>query len=279
MKTDLLLVPMGATWAELRAAAVTAEEAGFDGLWTWDHLRDPDGGADSPVPEVWTVLSALAEATRRIMLGPLVLNVGSRHPGILANMAATLQEVSGGRLLLGIGAGGNRSLPYAPEYESIGLTVEPDGVRAARVAEACQVMKRLWAGDTSNFTGAHYRLTRPEGFLRPRPPVGAPPIVVGGFGPRMAGIAGRWADGFNTPARSPQLAELVRVGREAHRESGRDPAGFLVTVFTGLADGWLGRNSAPRAALEALGVARVILLVQPPYDLAKIREAGRRLGA
>jgi alkanesulfonate monooxygenase SsuD/methylene tetrahydromethanopterin reductase-like flavin-dependent oxidoreductase (luciferase family) len=277
MKTDLLLVPMGATWAELRAAAVTAEEAGFDGLWTWDHLRDPDGGADSPVPEVWTVLSALAEATRRIMLGPLVLNVGSRHPGILANMAATLQEVSGGRLLLGIGAGGNRSLPYAPEYESIGLTVEPDGVRAARVAEACQVMKRLWAGDTSNFTGAHYRLTRPEGFLRPGPPVGAPPIVVGGFGPRMAGIAGRWADGFNTPARSPQLAELVRVARDAHRASGRDPAGFLVTVFAGLADGWLSKSSAPRAALEALGVARLILLVQPPYDLARIRAAGRRL--
>ena len=68
MKTDLLLVPMGATWAELRAAAVTAEEAGFDGLWTWDHLRDPDGGADSPVPEVWTVLSALAEATRATRL-------------------------------------------------------------------------------------------------------------------------------------------------------------------------------------------------------------------
>ena len=277
MKTDLLLVPMGATWAELRAAAVTAEEAGFDGLWTWDHLRDPDGGADSPVPEVWTVLSALAEATRRIMLGPLVLNVGSRHPAILANMAATLQQVSGGRLLLGLGAGGSRSLPYAREYESIGLTVEPDGVRAARVAEACQVMKRLWAGDTSNFTGAHYRLTRPEGFLRPGPPVGAPPIVVGGFGPRMAGIAGRWADGFNTPARSPQLAELVRVARDAHRASGRDPAGFLVTVFAGLADGWLSKGSAPRAALEALGVARLILLVQPPYDLARIRAAGRRL--
>jgi alkanesulfonate monooxygenase SsuD/methylene tetrahydromethanopterin reductase-like flavin-dependent oxidoreductase (luciferase family) len=279
MKTDLLLIPMGATWAALRAAAVAAEEAGFDGLWTWDHLRDPDGGGDSPVPEAWTVLSALAEATRRIMLGPLVLNVGSRHPGILANMAATLQQVSGGRLLLGIGAGGSRSLPYAREYESIGLTVEPDGVRAARVAEACQVMKRLWAGDPADFTGAHYRLVRPDGFLRPGLAVGAPPIVVGGFGPRMAGIAGRWADGFNTPARSPQLAELVRVARHAYRESGRDPARFLVTVFAGLADGWLGKSSGPRAALEALGVARLILLVQPPYDLTKIREAGRRLTA
>ena len=103
--------------------------------------------------------------------------------------------------------------------------------------------------------------------------------MVGGFGPRMAGIAGRWADGFNTQARHPQLAELVRVARDAHRESGRDPAGFLVTVFTGLADGWLSAGSAPRAGLEALGVARLILLVQPPYDVGKIREAGRRLMA
>ena len=138
-------------------------------------------------------------------------------------------------------------------------------------------MKRLWAGDPSDFAGAHYRLVRPDGFLRPGPAVGPPPIVVGGFGPRMAGIAGRWADGFNTPARSPQLAELVRVARDAHRESGRDPAAFLVTVFAGLADGWLNKSSAPRAALEALGVARLIQLVEPPNDHARIREAGRRL--
>ena len=100
MKTDLLLMPMGGRYRDMREAAIAADEVGFDGVWTWDHLRDPSGGAASRVPEVWTVLSALAEATRRIMLGPLVLNVSSRHPGLLANMTATLQGVSGGRLLL-----------------------------------------------------------------------------------------------------------------------------------------------------------------------------------
>ncbi len=70
------------------------------GLWTWDHSRDPDGGSDTGVPEAMTVLAALAEVTKRIMLGPLVLNVANRHPGLLANMAATLQQVSGGRLVL-----------------------------------------------------------------------------------------------------------------------------------------------------------------------------------
>ena len=274
MKTDLLLMPMGAAYSDMRRAAVAAEEAGFDGLWTWDHLRDPEGGVRSRVPEVWTVLSALAEVTRRVALGPLVLNVSNRHPGLLANMAATLQEISGGRLLLGIGAGGNRRLPYAVEQEALGLEIEPDRVRAERVAGASQVLRRLWSGDESNFDGTHYRLSRPSGFLRPNPP---PPIIVGGFGPRMAAIAGRHADGFNTQAAHPQLAELVRVARDEHAAAGRDPARFVVTVFGGLRESYLRPDSAARASLERLGVERVILLMEPPFDTARLREAGRLL--
>jgi alkanesulfonate monooxygenase SsuD/methylene tetrahydromethanopterin reductase-like flavin-dependent oxidoreductase (luciferase family) len=112
MKTDILLIPMSARWSEMRAAAVAAEDAGFDGLWTWDHLRDPDAAAGVGVPEAMTVLAALAEVTRRINLGPLVLNVANRHPGMLANMAATIQQVSGGRLPRSR-RGGSRRLPYA----------------------------------------------------------------------------------------------------------------------------------------------------------------------
>ena len=274
MKTDLLLMPMSARWADMRAAAVAAEEAGFDGLWTWDHLRDPDGADQPGVPEAMTVLAALAEVTRRVILGPLVLNVSNRHPGLLANMAATLQQVSGGRLIVGIGAGGHRRLPYAAEQQMLGLAVEPDAVRAARVAEAAQVMQRLWRGDRGSFTGAHYRLDRPQGYLRADPP---PPIVVGGFGPRMAGIAGRHADGFNTPAGHPSLAGLLTTAREAFRASGRDPDRFLATVFAGLEPRWLRADSPDRAVLERLGVARLILLVSPPFDPGQIRGAGRLL--
>jgi alkanesulfonate monooxygenase SsuD/methylene tetrahydromethanopterin reductase-like flavin-dependent oxidoreductase (luciferase family) len=274
MKTDLLLMPMGGRYREMREAAVAAEEAGFDGLWTWDHLRDPDGGAASRVPEAWTVLSALAEVTKRVMLGPLVLNVSSRHPGLLANMAATLQEISGGRLLLGLGAGAHRRMPYAVEHEALGIAVERDGVRAERVAEAAQVMRRLWAGDRSSFDGTQYRLSNPSGFLRPDPP---PPIVVGGFGPRMAAIAGRHADGFNTQAAHPQLAELLRVARDEHAASGRNPSGFVATVFGGFRESYLRADAPARASLERLGVERLILLVEPPYDPARIRQAGRVL--
>jgi alkanesulfonate monooxygenase SsuD/methylene tetrahydromethanopterin reductase-like flavin-dependent oxidoreductase (luciferase family) len=262
MKTDLLLIPMSARWADLRAAAVAADEAGFDGLWTWDHLRDPDGDDGPGVPEAWTVLTALAEATRRVMLGPLVLNVANRQPGLLANMAATLQAVSGGRLLLGLGAGGHRRTPYAAEQAAIGQTIERDAVRAQRVVDAIGLMRRLWAGE--------------HGFLRPDP---APPIVVGGFGPRMAAIACRYGDGWNTQAMHPQLGDLVRIAREAHAASGREATRFVVTVFAGLEERWLRSDSRARQTLERVGVDRLILLVGPPFDQAAIRQAGRSLTA
>src|SRR4030095_5278806 len=88
MKTDLLLIPMSARWADMRAAALAAEGSGFDGSWPWDPLRDPDGAGEPGVPEAWTVLTALAEVTRRVMLGPLVLNVAHRHPGVRAKRGA-----------------------------------------------------------------------------------------------------------------------------------------------------------------------------------------------
>jgi len=273
VKTDVLLIPMGARWAEMRSAALAAEEAGFDGLWTWDHLRDPDGDP-AGVPECLTTLAALAEVTTRVTLGPLVLNVSSRHPGLLANMAATLQQISGGRLILGLGAGGSKQTPYAREQEALGLTVERDGVRAERVGEAAQVLRRLWSGDTTSFAGTHYRLDRPAGYLRADPP---PPIVIGGFGPRMAAIAGTHGDGFNTQARHPQLADLARIARDAHAASGRDPARFSLSVFAGLAPAWLRPDSESRATLTRHQVDRLILLIQPPYDASQIRAAGRLL--
>src|SRR6266403_3423160 len=239
MKTDLLLIPMGARFPDMRAAAIAAEEAGFDGLWTWDHLRDPDGGSGPGVPEAWTVLTALAEATQRISLGPLVLNVANRHPGVLANMAATFQAVSGGRLLLGIGAGGSQRTPYAAEQRAIGQSVERDEVRARKVVEAIELMRRLWSGHA--------------GFLKPESP---PPIIVGGFGPRMAAIAGRHGDGFNTQAMHPRLADLARGARDEHKAAGRDASPFVLTVFAGLDERWLAPDSGARQSLERFSVER-----------------------
>ena len=274
MQTDLLLMPFGATYSEMREAAVAAEHAGFDGIWTWDHLRDA-GGDSGQVPECLTVLTALAEVVPRVMLGSLVLNVANRHPGLLANMAATLQQVSGNRFLLGIGAGGGGDLPYAAEQTMRGLPVPPDPVRRQQVAEAVQVIKRLWAGDRSDFDGRHYQLRRPSGFPRPAVP---PPLIVGGFGPKMAAVAGRYADGFNAPAGAPDLERLIDVARRECAASGRDPADFLITVFAGMSERLLRQGGGARAALGSLGVQRLILLLSPPYDRAAIRDAGALLG-
>jgi alkanesulfonate monooxygenase SsuD/methylene tetrahydromethanopterin reductase-like flavin-dependent oxidoreductase (luciferase family) len=101
---------------------------------------------------------------------------------------------------------------------------------------------------------------------------------VGGFGPRMAAIAGRHGDGWNTQAMHPQLSELVRIAREAHAASERDAARFVVTVFAGLEERWLRLDSRARQMLERVGVDRLILLVSPPFDASEIRQAGHRLG-
>ena len=249
MKTDLLLIPFGATWRDLRDAARRAEDGGYDGIWLWDHLRGGGEAGPSPVPECWTILSALAEVTKRVMLGPLVLNVANRPPGVLANMAATLQEVSGGRLLLGLGAGGSRATPYAAEQDAIGQPVGSDTERRQRVVDAIALIRRLWSGD-------------PPGFLRPSP---APPIIVGGFGPRMAEVAGRYGDGFNAPAGHPMLPELVALARRTHTESGRTTP-FQVSAFGGFPG-----TEAGRKRLMGLGVERLILLLQPPYAELRAR--------
>jgi alkanesulfonate monooxygenase SsuD/methylene tetrahydromethanopterin reductase-like flavin-dependent oxidoreductase (luciferase family) len=109
---DLLVDPFGGHWGDLCDAALLAEDVGVDGIWLYDHLAGSVHGA-THVLECWTILSALAGAIPRLQLGSLVLNVANRDAGTLAVMASTLQEVSGGRLLLGVGAGGGRATPYA----------------------------------------------------------------------------------------------------------------------------------------------------------------------
>lgn len=275
MHVDLLLDPFGARWTDVRTTAQLAEELGYGGIWTWDHLAGQAHGAQG-VLECWTVLSALAEATERVMLGPLVLNVANRRPGLLATMAATLQEVSGGRLLLGIGAGGGTGTPYPPEQVALGGEVPPDPVRRGQLAETIEVVRRVWSGAVDPWEGEHFHLGRAHGFLRPDPP---PPVIVGGFGPRTLALAGRMGDGLNTQARHPRLGELVEAARTAHAEAGGDPDRFLVTVFANFDPRWVDPDRDERRHLDAVGVDRVVLQVSPPYDHTALAELARSLGS
>ena len=224
LHTDLLLDPFGGRVADAVNAAKAAEDAGFDGIWTWDHLAGRVHGA-SHVLECWTLLTTIAAHTERVAVGPLVLNVANREPGVVAVMAATLQEASGGRLLLGIGAGGGPGTPYPDEQRALGRAVPGDATRRAAVDQAVEVIRDVWTGR--------------DGFLRPDPP---PPIVVGGFGPKMAALAGKVGDGFNTPASHPQLAELIAIATREH--AGSD---FVVTASASLSPRWVDEDSGQRA--------------------------------
>ena len=243
MNVDVLFDPFGATWADVREGARVAEGEGLDGVWMYDHLAGSVHGEDR-VLECWTTLTAVAAAVPRITVGPMVLNVANRDPGTLAVMAATLQEVSGGRLLLGLGAGGGRLTPYAAEQRALGRTVAGDPGRRAAVEAAIGVLRSAWSG-TVNGVG---------GFLRPDPP---PPVIIGGFGPKMAALAGRVADGVNLPG-GPGLAGLLDVARDARFATGRDWASFVVTVSSGASPAALER-------LEALGVTRAVVFVRAPF--------------
>ena len=252
MKVDLLFDPFGARWSDVRAGAIAAEEAGFDGVWTYDHLAG-SVHRESHVLECWTVLSAIAAVTSRIAIGSMVLNVANRDAGTLAVMAATLQEVSEGRLLLGIGAGGGRDLPYAHEQYALGRDVPGDRARRAQVESAIATLREVWSGTVGGVSG----------FLQPNPP---PPIIVGGFGPKMAELAGRVADGINAHG-----GELVRIAREAHERAGNKVDDFVVTA----------PSNGSRRELDRLAEAdvdRAVVLVRTPFVDAVERIARERAG-
>jgi alkanesulfonate monooxygenase SsuD/methylene tetrahydromethanopterin reductase-like flavin-dependent oxidoreductase (luciferase family) len=270
LATDLLLDPFGADWQWLRATALAAEAAGFDGLWTWDHLMGSVHGAGD-VLECWTVLAGLAAITQRVVIGPLTLNVANRHPGTLAVMAATLQQLSGGRLMLGLGAGGGRDTPYEAEQAALGRRTPGDVVRRQQVEEAVWVLRQVWSGRVRTHPGRYFPLGDGSGFLHPNP---APPIIIGGFGPKMAQLAGRVGDGFNTQAQHPRLAQLFDIARGEHAASGRSTP-FQATVFAGFSERWLDESHPERSRLRDLGVERLMLIVGADVDTRRLTVGAR----
>ena len=265
LATDLLLDPFDADWESLRAIALRAEAAGFDGLWTWDHLMGSVHGAGH-VLESWTILTGLAAITQRVIIGPLTLNVANRRPGVLAVMAATLQQLSGGRLMLGFGAGGGSYTPYAAEQAAFARPTPGDVVRRQQVSEAAGVLRQVWSGRVRTRPGQYFPLGEGSGFLRPNP---APPIIIGAFGPKMAQLAGRVGDGINTQAQHPRLPHLLDIARGEHVASGLGTP-FRATVFAGFSERWLDDSQPERSRLRELGVERLILIVGPGADTRRL---------
>jgi len=218
-------------WTELKEIALAAEEAGVDTLFAPDHLIFRKYGSFDSIPEgeskgcweVWTLLSAIASITSRVTLGPFVACTSFREPAVLAKMADTLDEVSGGRLLLGLGAG-----YHVPEYTAFGF---PHDHLAGRFEEALQIILPLLKGERVTFHGQYYNVDDcvlvPHG---PRP--AGPPVWIGARQPRMLRLVARHAHAHNTMAhRVPETATAqFQQLDDACEEVGRDPSTIMKTI-------------------------------------------------
>jgi F420-dependent oxidoreductase-like protein len=206
-------------WTEMLAAARHAEATGWDGVWVADHFM---GNAPGPMPaevptlEAGSVVAALGAAVDRVRIGTLVYGNTYRHPAVLANMAATVDHVTGGRFVLGIGAGWQVN-----EHEQYGIELPPVRERVDRLEEAIQVMRSLLREPTTSFAGDHYRLT--DALCEPKPVQERLPILVGASGDRMLGIVARFADEWNTWGLPDRIAERSAALTQRCEKAGRDP--------------------------------------------------------
>ena len=211
------------SWSRLRAAAIQCESLGFDSIWVYDHLlhRFP-GRPTVGFHECWTMLTALAAVTSRVEIGTTVLCAGFRNPALLAKMAETLDTVSDGRLILGLGAGW-----HEPEFDAFGF---PFDHRVSRLEEALQIIKPLLRDRHVDFVGRFHAARNCE-IVPPGPRVDGVPILLAAFAPRMLRLTAQYADMWTKDWLGPidQVRDDLARLHAACAEVGRDPATLQVT--------------------------------------------------
>src|SRR5262245_35448576 len=195
MRFAIKTAPQHTTWSDMLDVWRAADDIElFESAWTFDHFYPIFSDPTGPCLEGWVVTTALAQATKRLRVGVLVTGNVYRHPAVLANMAATLDQISGGRLELGIGAGWNQQ-----ECDAYGIALPPLKERFDRLDEACEVLIRLLSQEVSDFDGRYYQLK--EARCEPKPVQQPhPPICIGGGGERRTlRIAAKYAQHWNVP--------------------------------------------------------------------------------
>ncbi len=212
-------------WDGFLAAAVAAEDAAWDAVWTWDHLHAIFGPWEQPIFEGWLAMTAVAARTSRVRVGLMVGANTLRNPGHTAKLAATLDHVSGGRAVLGIGGAW-----FAREHEAFGIDFGASmGERLDRLDEAVGLMRRLLDGERFDHAGRFYRFT--DALIAPPPVQAHLPILVGGSGPRKTlRTVARLADAWNTNGTPDEVAARDAILRDHCAAVGRDPAAIERTV-------------------------------------------------
>ncbi|GIW07013.1 MAG: LLM class F420-dependent oxidoreductase [Dehalococcoidia bacterium] len=218
IRFGLNATPMHTTWQEYRTLCTEAEAMGFDSFWVFDHFVPGPVDANGPCLECFTTISALASITDRILLGTLVLAVAYRNPGLVGKMGAMVDQISGGRFVLGMGAGYNQY-----EHEMYGGTLPSKADRVRMEDEALAVIRTMWTQQPASFEGRFYTLK--EALTNP-PPVQQPypPILVGARGEQLAfKVVAKHADQWNTAAAVEDIRRMTPILDDRCREIGRDP--------------------------------------------------------
>ena len=205
------------SYPEVLALAEHVEATGWSGIWYADHFMPDAEDTSAPWPEAWTTLAAIGAKVPRLRIGTLVTGNTYRHPAVLAKMAATLDHITGGRVVLGLGSGWQEN-----EHRQYGIEFYDVAERLARLDEACAVIKALYSEPVANFTGERYQLN--DASLEPKPVQDPLPLMIGGGGEKVTlKITARWADEWNVWGTPETLEHKMRI-LDAHCESlGRDP--------------------------------------------------------
>ena len=277
MRFAIKTSPQNTEWADMLAVWQAADEIElFESGWTFDHFYPIFSDSSGPCLEGWVTLTALAQATKRLRIGTLVSGIHYRHPALLANMAATLDIVSGGRLEIGIGAGWNEE-----ESGAYGMRLGSLKERSDRFEEACEVLVGLLTQETTTFQGEHYQLAdarcEPKGVQKPHPP-----ICIGGSGEkRTLRTTAKYAQHWNFVGGTPEEFARKRDVLYAHcADVGRDPSEITLSSHVRLGpDGDYGKVAAQAEALGAVGLDLAIVYLPPPHTPAVLEPLAKALEA
>src|SRR5947199_9084025 len=222
MKLGFQLWPQNTTWPAMRDAALLADRIGIDSVWTWDHFYALSGEEERPNFEAWTILSAFAAVTQRVRLGAMVSGVTYRHPAVIANIVATLDQVSNGRAICGISAAWNQT-----EHKAYGIDLGTPGERSRRFAEAAKVIRALLDGERVTYKGKYYTLK--NAVLNTRPVQKRLPIMIGGAGEQKTlRTTAKYADMWHTFGPPEQMTRKIEILRQHCADVGRDPSAIEV---------------------------------------------------
>ncbi len=225
LQFGLQLWPQRTTWPEYRASALAAEAAGWDSIWTWDHLLAIQGPWRQPIHEGWSLLTGVAAITSRVRVGLMVGANTFRNPGLTTKIAATLDHISEGRAILGIGGAW-----FEREHEAFGIDFGASvGERLDKLEEAVPLMRRLLDGELVTHEGRFYRFV--DALCEPRPIQARMPILVGGSGPKKTlRTVARHADGWNTSGDLDTLKGQLEILAGHCADAGRDMSTIELTV-------------------------------------------------